>query len=363
MMMATGPGPVVSVIIPVRNEVRFIGRCLESIFAAEAVPGGIEVIVVDGMSDDGTRRILDDWARRQPQLRILDNPRGIVPTAMNIGIRAALGEWVVRVDAHSEYPSDYLIRCLEISRRTSMDNVGGMVVTMPGDNSSQARLVQAVTTHVFGVGNSGFRIGTAAGRADTVPYGCYRREVFSRIGLYDERLVRNQDYELNARLRKAGGSIWRDPAIRIVYYNQSTLKGLLRQALVTGEWNPWMWYVAPYSFRWRHATPAGFVAAVLGVLLITTFAPLLGPLMLTGLLAPYFSVAVVASLQQSRRYGGWMLPWLPIVFGAYHVAYGLGTLWGIGMLAMYLAPVQRLSEPWPGAGAYRAWPLQASVDR
>jgi hypothetical protein len=234
---------------------------------------------------------------------------------------------------------------------------------MPGDDSGQARLVQAVTTHAFGVGNSGFRIGAGAGLADTVPYGCYRREVFSRIGLYDERLVRNQDYEFNARLRKAGGAIWRDPRIRILYYNQSTLKGLLRQALVTGQWSPWMWYVAPYALRWRHAAPAAFVAALLGALLLAWLVPVLGQVALGGMLAPYLSMALVASLQQSRRYGAWMLPWLPMVFGAYHVAYGLGALWGVCMLAMRLAPVQRLSEPWPGAGAYRAWPLPANADR
>jgi hypothetical protein len=282
---------------------------------------------------------------------------------MNIGIRAAHGEWIVRVDAHSEYPPDYLVRCLETSRRTGMDNVGGAVMTMPGDESRQARLVQAVTTHAFGVGDSGFRIGAAAGRTDTVPYGCYRSEVFPRIGLYDERLVRNQDYELNARLRKAGGAIWRDPAIRIMYYNQRTLKRLLRQALVTGQWNPWMWYVAPYSFRWRHAAPAVFVAALFGALWLACFAPLLGQFALGGMLVPYLSMALAASLQQSKRYGGWMFPWLPIVFCAYHIAYGLGELWGICMLTIRLAPVQRVSEPWPGAGAYRAWPLQANADR
>jgi glycosyltransferase involved in cell wall biosynthesis len=362
-MMETATNPVISVIIPVRNEVRFIDRCLESIFAADPVPGGIEVIVVDGVSKDGTQHILDDWARRQPNLRILNNPPGIVPTGMNVGIRAARGEWVVRVDAHSEYPRDYLMRCLETSRRTGMDNVGGVVVTMPGDGGRQARLVQAVTTHAFGVGDSGFRIGAAAGRADTVPYGCYRREVFSRIGLYDERLVRNQDYELNARLRKAGGSIWRDPAMRIIYYNQRTLGGLFRQALVTGQWNPWMWYVAPYSFRWRHAVPAVFVAALLGALLLACLAPVLGQLAVGGVLTPYLSMALAASVQQSKRYGGWMFPLLPVVFCSYHVAYGLGALLGICMLVMRLAPVQHLSEPWPGAGAYRAWPLQANADR
>jgi hypothetical protein len=243
-----------------------------------------------------------------------------------------------------------------------MENVGGSVVTMSGDDSGQARLVQALTTHFAGVGNSGFRIGARAGKADTVPYGCYRREVFARIGLYDERLVRNQDYELNARLRKSGGSIWHDPAIRILYYNQRTLKGLLRQALVTGQWNPWMWYVAPYSFAWRHAVPGAFVGALLGTLLLALFAPWLS--LLAGVvLVPYLLITLTASLEQSSRYGWWMLPCLPPLFLAYHMAYGLGALWGICLLGMRCAPVQRTSEPWPGAGSYRAWPLPVNSTR
>jgi glycosyltransferase involved in cell wall biosynthesis len=359
--MASPDGPTVSVIIPTRNEARFIDRCLRSIFSSVSRMPDTEVIVVDGISTDGTRQILADWERQQPALRVLDNPQGIVPTAMNIGILAARGRWIIRVDAHSEYPADYLEQCLAVSRRTGMDNVGGLFVTQPADDTSQARLVQAMTTHPFGVGNSGFRVGAGSGRADTVPYGCYRREVFARIGLYDERLVRNQDYELNARLRKAGGSIWRDPSIRIRYYNQRTLKGLFRQAWVTGQWNPWTWYVAPYSFAWRHAAPAAFVATVLGVCLLAGVSPGLGQLALAVALGPYLVAAVVASLQQSRRYGWRIFPCLPLLFFSYHAVYGLGALWGVGRLAIRRAPVQHATEPWPGAGAYRAWPLQANA--
>jgi glycosyltransferase involved in cell wall biosynthesis len=353
-------GLIVSVIIPTRNEAHFINRCLRSIFSSDFMPAGTEVIIVDGMSEDGTRQILADWERRQPALRVLDNPQRIVPTAMNIGVRAARGQWIIRMDAHSEYPADYLNRCLATSRLTGMDNIGGSVVTMPGSDSAQGRLVQALTTHPFGVGNSGFRVGARAGNADTVPFGCYRRDVFERIGLYDERLVRNQDYELNARLRMAGGSIWHDPGIHVRYYNQGTLNGLLRQALVTGQWNPWMWYVAPYSFAWRHAAPAAFVSGLLGSVLLLLVTPLLGWLTLGAALVPYFAAGVVASFQQSRRYGRWMFACLPILFFVYHIAYGLGEVWGVCLLSVRRAPVQRISEPWRGAGAYRAWPLHAN---
>jgi glycosyltransferase involved in cell wall biosynthesis len=320
----------------------------------------MEVLVVDGMSEDGTRERLADWCRKHPALRVLDNPQRIVPTAMNIGIRSARGQWIIRLDAHSEYPPNYFTRCLETSRRMGRDNVGGSFVTMANDGTRQARLVQALITHRFGVGNSPFRVGASEGAVDTVPYGCYRLEVFERIGLYDERLERNQDYELNCRLRKSGGSVWYDAAIRIFYYGDRTITALLRKMFVTGQWNPWTWYVAPYSFAWRHAVPASFVAALLGAAALFAIEPFLGQLALASLLVPHLMIGLAAAFQQARRYGLWMFPWLPPLFLGYHVTYGLGTLWGICVLALGRAPVQRVSEPWPGAGAYRAWPLKAA---
>src|ERR1051325_4056678 len=236
--------PLVSILIPTRNEERFIHGCLQSVFSSAPIAGGMEVLVIDGRSTDLTRQIVVEWCRNHPNLRLLDNPAGIVPTAMNIGIRQARGEWIIRLDAHSEYPHDYFIRCLEVSRRTSADNVGGTVSSVALDRGFQGKIVRALTTHWFGVGNSAPRTKLREGWADTVPFGCYRREVFNRIGLYDERLVRNQDYELNRRLIKYGGRIWYDPAIQIFYYNRSTLWGLYEQAFRTGQWNPWMWFVA-----------------------------------------------------------------------------------------------------------------------
>jgi hypothetical protein len=185
--------------------------------------------------------------------------------------------------------------------------------------------------------------------------------VFEHIGGYDERLVRNQDYEFNCRLQQAGGSIWYNPEINIFYYNQSTLKGLLRQAFVTGQWNPWMWFVAPYSFTWRHAVPLGFVVGMLSALLLTFIVPEFGQLTLSVILGPYAALALAASFQQSRRYGTWMFPCLSIFFWSYHVAYGLAGLWGICLLLLGWAPVQCIPEPWSGAGSYRAWPPKEKV--
>ncbi len=353
--------PTLSVIIPARNEGRFIDACLCSIFAAEPVPGGMEVLVVDGMSDDGTREIVKDRCARHTNLRMVDNPARIVPAAMNLGIGAARGRWIARLDAHAEYPPDYFVLCLRAADKSAADNIGGGVETLCRENTLQARIVQALTTHRFGVGNSGFRIGAREGEADTVVFGCYRREVFERIGLYDERLVRNQDYELNRRLRRAGGRIWFDPKIRARYFNQSSFAGLLRQAYGTGQWNPWMWFIAPYALAWRHAIPMGFVAALAAAVLIALFAPGVGLLLAALLLIPYFAVAIAASVQQSLRYGFALLPILPAAFFLYHAAYGLGGLVGVCRLAIGQAPVQLAREPWPGAALAGTWPKPRHV--
>ncbi len=332
--------PTVSIIVPCRNEAAFIDRCLGSIYSFTPVEGGMEVIVVDGLSEDGTREILAQWVRRHPNLKVLDNPKGIVPTAMNMGIKEAKGEWIVWLDAHAEYPKNYLQQCIETSCRTGADNVGGIVRTLTRDDSREALLVQALTTHRFGVGTAKFRQNTLEGPADTVPYGCFKRPLFAQIGLYHEALVRNQDYEFNRRMGRAGKRIWLDPKIEIHYYNQSSLRGLLHQSFLTAQWNAWMWYLSPYTFTPRHAVPAVFVL-VLMILLCATAAHPLASYSLLLLLVLYTSFALIASGQQSVRYGAWMAPVLPFLFFIYHVSYGLGTLWGIMRLLTGGSPVQK----------------------
>jgi glycosyltransferase involved in cell wall biosynthesis len=359
--MTNNIAPVISVIIPVRNEARFLDRCLHSLFSADPVAAGIEVLVVDGMSEDGTRKILEDWSSRQPGLRVLDNRERITPTAMNLGIRAARGAWILIAGAHCTYPPDFFRLCLETAQRTQADNVGGEITTLTEEDGAEGTLVRAITTHRFGVGNAGCRVGATEGWADTVAYSCYRREVFDRIGLYDERLPRNQDYEFNRRLLKAGGRIWRNPAICNQYYNQGSLKGLLRQAFRTGQWNPWMWYLAPYSFAWRHAVPLVFVTALAVGLALTLTETGVGLTFLGLILVPYFTLAIVAAGQQALRYGLWSFAILPFLFFAYHVSYGGGGLWAMVLLALRRAPVQRDIEPWPGAGSGRAWPRPGIV--
>jgi hypothetical protein len=197
-------------------------------------------------------------------------------------------------------------------------------------------------------------VGGHEGPADTVAFGCFRREVFDEVGLFDERLIRNQDYEFNCRLARAGKRVWLNPAIQAKYYNQGTIAGLLGQAAFTGKWNPWMWYVAPYAFSYRHSIPVAAIIAGISAAAMS-FASYVGRMFLASLLLLYVVAAVVSAFQQARRYGWWMLPLLPFLFLCYHTAYGLGTLWGAARLLIGATPVQKVREPWPGANRFRAW--------
>lgn len=350
----TNIAPFVSIIIPCRNEEKFIGKCLSSVIKQDYPIERIEILVIDGMSEDRTRETVKESIQKYPFIKLLDNPRKIVPTAMNIGIKAARGEWIVRLDAHSEYPKDYVSNCIDTAKRTNADNVGGVFVTQQNGNSFGARCVQAITTHRFGVGNAEYRLESQESLADTVAYGCFKAELFENIGLYDERLIRNQDYELNQRIIKTGGKIWLNPKIKVFYYNQSTLKGLFYQAFFTAQWLSWMWYLAFHSFKIRHAVPFFFT---FGLLICITIIPFhcFGLYFLYGICFPYFLLNVIASFQQSRRFGWCLSAVLPFLYLFYHICYGIGTLWGFILLLLKRSPVQRVREPWDGAISYRVW--------
>lgn len=343
---------LVSIIVPCRNEERFIAGCLSSVLSF-TIPTSveIEVFVMDGMSEDRTVEIVRAVTAGDERVKLRPNPGRIQSTALNLAIQEASGDWIMRLDAHSFYPPDYLKLCLETAERTGADNVGGVFVTQAGD-SYQARLVQALTTHRFGVGNSGFRVGGQEGPADTVPFGFFRRDVFDRIGVFDERLVRAQDYEFNRRIIASGGKVWRDPRIRVLYHNQPTLAAFYRKQIEReAPYNVYMWYVAPYAFAWRHGIPGAFVAGVIGGAVLSVGHRRLRAIY-TGTLASYAILATLSSAQQAVRYRdarhAVCLPWC---FAGFHLTHGLGILSGLVRLATRRAPVQRERGPRRRSGA------------
>ena len=345
----------IDIAIPVLNEENYLQGCLDSVLGFE-LPEGVccTIYVLDGGSRDGTRRVADGYAERYKNVVVRDNPGKIQSCALNLVIREGTGEYILRLDAHAFYPMDYLRRCLETIERTGADNVGGVCITEPGGAGYQAGLVQAMTTHSFGVGNAEFRLNPEEHPADTVPYGFFRRAIFDRIGLYDERLVRAQDYEINRRIAAAGGVVWLDPRIRVHYYNQPTLaKFYKKQILWEAPYNAYLWWVAPYAFALRHAVTGCFAIGVLGGLLLGPFfAWIQRPFL--AVMGLYIVLAIVSAVQQAVRYRALgHIVFLPFCFFLYHFLHGLGILWGMLKLVTRTAPVQRSTEPWPGAGRYR----------
>lgn len=320
--------PKLTVIVPCRNEEKFISQCLESIVHSDYPCDRLEVLALDGMSEDETWRIIESYSTKYSFLRGLRNTRRITPAALNIGIENATGEIVCRVDAHASVPSDYLRICVEALLESGADNVGGNMRTLPSNSGLTARGIASAMSHPFGVGNSPFRNSQLAPMwADTVFGGCYRKQLFERIGFFNEGLARGQDMEFNRRLCDAGGKILLDPRIKSSYFASPDLRSFWRHNLLDGEWA-----IFPFvhsnviPIRWRHAAPLALVATVI----VLASGVLLTPSSLKGLCiqsAVYLILSILSSIQIASREHEWRFVLLmPVVFAVRHIAYGLGSL-------------------------------------
>ena len=321
----------VSFVMPVRNEEEYIRASLQSLVDQSYPASECEIIVVDGRSSDRTREITEEIRERNPQVRYLDNPAGIVPTAMNIGIRAARGEIIIRADGHNVYPRDYAANCVKYLEETGADNVGGPWATVAADESLSARLVAAILSSPFGVGNSKFRTSREEGFVDTVPFGAFRREIFDRVGMYNEKLVRNQDNELNARIRKAGGKIYITPALTTHYHPVKNFLGLLKYAFRTSQWHIFTLRENRGSMGVRHLAPAMFLLLLL-ILLPASFASATALAFLIGILCAYILTGFYFSLR-AKAEGNWDVAAVqPFATMCFHMTYGAGTLFGLRYL-------------------------------
>jgi succinoglycan biosynthesis protein ExoA len=322
------PAEAIAIVIPCRNEAGCIAEVLDSVLAQDLAGIDWEVIVADGMSDDGTREILDLYRAREPRIRVIDNPARAVPAGLNAAIRGARGEIILRMDAHTSYAPDYVRNCLRTLRATGAENVGGPARTKP--RGFWGRAIAAAYHSPVACGGAKFHDATYEGWADTVPYGCWRKATLLEIGLFDETLVRNQDDELNLRLSRAGGRIWQSPSIVSWYQPRASLRRLFQQYFQYGFWKVAVIRKHRIPASWRHLIPATFVAAA--ALLPLAALALRSQFVLAAwmaMLATYFLAILAASVQCARRYGWTLLPVLPVVFAAYHFSYGAGFLAGL----------------------------------
>ncbi|MEI2608565.1 MAG: glycosyltransferase family 2 protein [Chitinophagaceae bacterium] len=324
--------PLVSVIMPVRNEASFIERSLSAVMRQDYPPECLEIVFIDGLSNDGTVALVSQYLSEvkantpvTPSVYLLDNPKQHMPGAFNLGVQKASGDIIIVIGGHCVIEPDYVRQCVGALEATGADCVGGPMVTV--GETTMAKGIALAQSSRFGVGGVAFRTGRREGcYVDTVAFGAYRREVFERIGLFDEELVRNQDDEFNFRLTQAGGKIWLDPAIRSVYYSRASLSRLWRQYYQYGLYKVRVIQKRQAVPSWRHLVPAVFVLALLMSLV---FSLLTGQRRwLLAVAGPYTLANGFASLRTAGADTA-ILSFLPLAFATLHFAYGLGFLAGL----------------------------------
>jgi succinoglycan biosynthesis protein ExoA len=315
--------PSVTVVIPVYDESAYIGPCLDSVAANDYPRDRLEVLVVDGGSTDGTRAVVQAYAERYPFLRLLDNPRRVPAAAMNVGLRQARGEVIVRMDAHTVYAPDYIRRCVELLQTTGAANVGG--VQRAVGRGYVAGAIAVALTSPFGVGDARFRYTDRPTWADTVYLGAWWKRTLETLGGFDEAWAVNEDSELNYRLRQAGGKILVSPEVRCWYHVRPSLGALARQYFRYGFWRARTTIVHPGSLRWRHLVPPLLVLSLAG----SAAAGLMGATWSIIVPAFYTAVNAGASIATALRRGWRYLPVLPVVYATLHLSWGTGFLIGL----------------------------------
>jgi len=321
--------PKVSVIIPSRNEEKFIEKCIESFLTCDYPKELIEVIVVDGMSEDRTREIVTEISRRDDRVLLVHNERKITPVALNLGVKASKGEYIFFSGAHSEMPSDYVSKCIKHAIETGVDNVGGVMKTEPRIKSAVGIAISKVLSSPLGVGGAKFRTGVSnLTEVDTVPFGCYKRDVFDRIGYFNEKLVRNQDIEFNLRLKRARGKIILFPDIELTYYSRSTLKELWKNNFGNGFWVIAAKRYAEVPYSTRHLVPLAFVLFLLLGPTISLVASCFSFIYIS-LLAIYLVAVILFSFAHAMEAKRQDVFFAAIVsYPLLHISYGVGSLLG-----------------------------------
>jgi len=318
---------LVSVIVPCRNEKYYVEGFIRSVLSQEFDRGEIEVIVADGMSDDGTREILRIKSSGRIGLKVIDNPEQTIPSGLNRAIQAATGEIIVRMDVHTEYAPDYVKQCISALERTGADNVGG-----PARTKANGYVQAAVCLgyhSLFGVGGAKFHNLNYEGYVDTVTYGCWKRATLFELGFFDPDLIRNEDDELNLRLIRSGGEIWQTPDIQSWYYPRSSLGSLFKQYAQYGYWKVRVLQKHKLPAAIRHIVPGGFILCI-GALFVLSFFSVIAEVVFFIVIGLYVLANLIASLMTCwkpvrHKY----LPIMPFIFAVYHFGYGYGFLRGV----------------------------------
>lgn len=315
------PAVKISLIIPCYNEELYIKPLLEGIFNQTYPENLIEVLCVDGFSSDATRKIITECSDKNPQIKLIDNHKKIVPFALNLAVRQSTGNPIIRLDAHTEYANDYIEKIVETFESTGADIVGGPMRAIGKTNFQKA--VAYATSTKMGVGDSQFHNENSKGFVDTVYLGAWKREIFADVGYFDERMKRNQDDEFHYRARSKGKKIYLNPEIKSWYYPRSTLPKLFMQYFQYGLYKPLVLKKVKTEIKLRHLIPMAFVfyIALLPMVFSLLSKLLLIPLLLYILLVIYFTFASKENFKTKIR--------IPVIYPVIHVSYGTGFILGL----------------------------------
>ena len=317
----------ISVVIPVYNEEKYIEKLIESLLKQDYDFELMEFIFVDGNSNDNTVEIIDKKLKNKSiEYRILKNEKRLTPISVNMGIKNAKNDIIVRLDAHSEYPENYISKCVYYLNKTGADNVGCLFITRGEGTVGIA--IQNVLETKFGVGNSAFRTYSESGYTDTVPYGTFRKSLVNKIGYFNEELIRSEDNEFNYRIIKNGGKVYLFNDIGLIYHPRNTIKGICKMAFENGKWATYTNYIIPGSMKIRHFIPLIFV---LGLLVGTIFSILrfryLTMLFILCVLT-YLTIDLAYTIYNIKKAGLSQLLCF-VIYPLFHEYYVVGYIFGI----------------------------------
>ena len=321
----------VSVIVPCLNEQNTIVQLLQAIYGQSYPLDEIEVIIADGLSTDHTREVISAFQSSHSnfKIKIIDNTKRVIPSGLNRAIESAQGDYIVRMDAHSIPDKDYIKKCVDRLDKGLGDNIGGIWKIQPGANTWIAKAIAIAASHPLGVGDALYRIGGIAQEVDTVPFGAFRRELIDKIGMFDETLLTNEDYEFNTRVRQSGGKVWMDPSIHSVYFARSKFRELGQQYWRYGYWKAQMLRRYPKTLRWRQVLPPLFVLVLISLGLLSLVWNLSRWLLGIIVLLYMLIIFIVGIKMSIRNKDISMVIGVPLAIATIHLSWGTALLWGL----------------------------------
>lgn len=320
--------PFVTALITTRNEEEFINKCLDSLIANDYPKNKLEILVIDGISKDKTQKIVKEYSKKYSFIKLIENPKIITSAGWNIGIKQAQGEIIVIFGAHATYSPTYISKSVKHLQDYNADAVGGALKAIPANNTLIAKVIALSLSHVFSSGPS-YRSINKIAWVDTVFGGCYKKEIFQKIGFYNQNLVRSSDMDFNIRLKKGGGKILFAPDIVTNYYPKSTFKEFFRHNIRDGIWAIYPLKFRASLFKFRHLAPLFFVLSILISAIIALFLPLFTYVFI-GILTIYFLTSLSFSLQiAAKEKEITLIPFLIISFAIRHFGYGIGSVIGL----------------------------------